>query len=293
MTERALAQSVKTLRAGLGRTPRVEEFVTVFAQCLQPSDIADVVASVRVETQACTHAVTLGDMSHFPDLYDLSDHVFTEFSCLLSDLRGTVESTLSVDDQAKALLDRLADDLRASGALLDVPSLETLQLTPVFVARPQRRQRAQRGSVIAIPLPTAAKYGALVMLDRNSFGTAFGLLDATFDRPPEAIDASIEGLPSALYCDEEFLRSGRWRILFRDERLTERFPPDPEVFHSPIFSPDYGPFGLAETADGRIRELGEAEAREAGVLAHDFVQFPSAEQVEYLAERRLQPAGGE
>ncbi|MEU9829336.1 hypothetical protein [Micromonospora chersina] len=167
-------------------------------------------------------------------------------------------------------------------ALLD--SSEVARLTAITPKRRRAKARARIGDIIAMPTGNH-DYHLVVLVCRNRFGAAFGLIRGRYPlrNPTVGLTAAAAGI--VRYCDEEAISTGRWRIVGHDNQLLDCFPADPEIYHppEPLLDglPTVGEFGSGETATGQLRDLTATEA-----LAIDLTG--SYEQV-YLHEH-FEPA---
>ncbi|SBT65651.1 hypothetical protein GA0070622_2652 [Micromonospora sediminicola] len=167
-------------------------------------------------------------------------------------------------------------------ALLD--SSEVARLTAITPKRRRAKARARIGDIIAVPTDNH-HYHLVVLVCRNRFGAAFGLIRGRYPlrNPPAGLTAAATGI--VRYCDEEAISTRRWRIVGHDSQQLGWFPADPEIYHrpGPLLEglPTVGEFGSGETATGHLRDLTAAEA-----LAIDLAG--SYEQV-YLHEH-FEPA---
>jgi hypothetical protein len=147
--------------------------------------------------------------------------------------------------------------------LLD--AAEVARLTAIAPKLRHAKARARIGDIIAVPTGDHA-YHLVVLVCRNSFGTAFGLFRGRHPLriPPANLAAAATGV--AIYSAEDAIKTGRWRIAGHNEQVLGCFPAEPEIYHRPQPPipgiPAIGEFGAAETAAGRLRDLTPAEARE-------------------------------
>ncbi|MEJ3748634.1 hypothetical protein WEI85_35805 [Actinomycetes bacterium KLBMP 9797] len=165
---------------------------------------------------------------------------------------------ITVADLAEAVLEAL----RQIGTIVQDPT-QLARLTAVTPTLRRAKARARVGDIISVPAGRLDQH-LVVILCRNRFGTAFGLIRGRYPlrRPATELDAAATGI--AVYCDEHAITSRRWRIVGHDDRLLGRFPTDPEIYHRPQppfpGMPPVGEFGSAETASGPLRDLTAAEA---------------------------------
>lgn len=145
------------------------------------------------------------------------------------------------------------------------------------------------GTVVGVPLGNG-KLGAIVYLGptHSPFGDAYGFLRGAWRAEQiEAPDWNPPVFRSPIFTSTKMLRAAKWLALAVRPDLTERFDA-PEWLHHPgdaAIGISHGNFGLAENAEGEIRELSEEEARNRflmlrgratnGGLPSDLVEFLS------------------
>ena len=213
-----------------------------------------------------------GESSAVPDVGDAVFALATE----------AVSALVSADTAAN--LDRrrlgadLADALRRSRLVLDdIHDVRTVRFTV-----PPRRTRMQPGQAVAIPVAGGVRVA--LVLERNRFGVALGVLDGVVRRP-HVTQAALGGPVRVIHTDDRRLAEGAWWVLGRDAVTVERLGVEPEIYHSPRSRSveTHGEFGLAETADGRLRRISREEAEAVGLLDDTYRQVLLSEEV----ERRL------
>ncbi|MFC4556423.1 hypothetical protein [Georgenia faecalis] len=269
-----LAGLAQTVAEGLGGPPRLAELLEVLGWgAASLGDDLDAPPPVPVELRPRLRrgATPAEGPSRAGDLGDAP-------VVDAGDLLGRLAARLR-DSEGRPTLEDLAtlvgQGLRGlpPGTLADVDPGDVTSVTVRTVTAPQR---AAVGDVVAIPA-TDGTYHLGVVLDRNVFGTALGLFRGTHAPRPPAPGAPAAA--HAVYTDDEAVADGHWRVVGHDENLIVGFPDAPEVLHRPG-APGVGPYGAAERPDGALRDLGEDEARERGVLAPDFQQIYAGRQLE-------------
>ncbi|MGB0064586.1 MAG: hypothetical protein WBP85_09090 [Terracidiphilus sp.] len=145
------------------------------------------------------------------------------------------------------------------------------------------------GDLVAIP-GDGDKFFIAVIVARNAFGTAFGLLRGVNKPRPISHAAPPETEPSPIYSGDDFIEDGRWKIIDHDEKLLALFPSDPEIYHYPDpKDPDSetGPYGAAETASGRLRKLGKEEAERVGLVSKEYQQIYMPDMLEIYLKKKF------
>lgn len=209
-------------------------------------------------------------------------------------LKGNKRYESTETSRVPELNDHVFEDVRSVLANVDIPLadalLEAIQsgripLTDVngedvrkLTVDAKRATKPKPGDVIGIPAGEGG-YRLAVVLGQNSFGTAIGLFDGVSaqGRLEQAIRDNPRKHP--VYTEESLIKDGTWKILGHDDGLTSLFPSDPPIYHKAGAFPgvDTGEFGAAETADGDMRMLSQAEASEVGLLDGTYRQvYPAA-----------------
>ncbi|MEV0565971.1 hypothetical protein [Dactylosporangium sp. NPDC050588] len=184
---------------------------------------------------------------------------------------------------------RLTSALRESGIEYADVAPETEVRAKVSVAR--RLKRTRLGDVVAAPIP-AGGYRIGVIVAKNALGLAIGFFETVVPVPrvPASTDKVV---PFPMYKLDDSIESGRWPIIGHDERLLDRFPRDPEIYHRPDWpaKPRRGEFGAAENGARVLRKIDVEEARAVGLLDGTYRQFlPSQRMLRWLDDRY--PPGG-
>jgi len=202
---------------------------------------------------------------------DLNDNAFSEASSAFNAWWETgTGAPITVAELGAAVLGALQE---CGPALRDEP--DAARLTSVTLKRERAKARARAGDVIAVPAGDDA-YHLVVLVFRGRFGTAFGLLRGRYGSPTPPPDLSGAATGVAVYSDDEGIAAGRWPIVGHNDGLLALFPAEPERYHQPQPTfpglPPIGPFGAAETLDGRLRDVSEEESRRVGLLEDSFQQ---------------------
>lgn len=229
---------------------------------------------------------TLIDAKSITALPELQDGVYVAASALLVD--------------GAELLNRLAGQApTADQFLAALSAVGTRHFPQVFGASPTlsfRRRRSGRvsvrvGDVVALPAE-GGKYFFLVVLAIKRFGTAFGFFPG---RHPLTAVTMLDRQSAAMevvYSGPRLIKTGRWRVVDHQPALIEKFPREPEIFHSARMrglDDRIGPFGSAEAPDGQLRPLSHEEARAIGLLDGSYTSVLLPEQLE---QRLREQSGG-
>ena len=128
------------------------------------------------------------------------------------------------------------------------------------------------GDLVAIPAQNREFFMALV-LAKNQFGVALGFFQGTSIIRSISIHSHPPIEPHPIYTGEEFIETGRWRIIGHDDALLSLFPAEPEIYHYQYQDkprPGIGPYGSGETISGRLRPLTKEEAEDLGLLTGTY-----------------------
>jgi hypothetical protein len=214
---------------------------------------------------------------------ELSDAIFADAAVLMTriaplDDEGDPKIATQRLDAALSQLLRDSDiefrDVRGSG------------VAGVTLAPTKRAARPRPGTVLAIPA-AGGGYRLASVITRNHFGTALGIVDGVVTVPSAEAAAGRPVLPRPFYTDDRAVANGVWRVIGHDDALRERFPQNPEIYHrspSPFPGMNVGEFGAAETADGAMRLIDAAEAREVG-LGTDYQQVLMSEELQAMLDK--------
>jgi hypothetical protein len=85
----------------------------------------------------------------------------------------------------------------------------------------------------------------------------------------------MRALMRVLPTDDQQVADGTWSIVDHNGALLSRSPTEPEIYHGPdpVFpGVRIGEFGAAESPGGAMRQIGEEEAREVGLLDNTYRQ---------------------
>ncbi|XVU23572.1 hypothetical protein ACQPZJ_40965 [Actinoplanes sp. CA-054009] len=256
MPELTLGDLVEAFTDDIGEPPMLGEVLEILAYGISAA------GSARIEAKVGARKYRPSGESR---VAELNDAAFVEASDLLADV--------AVDEMADVLLpvvqaERFAD-------------VDGAKVTKLVVRAPKRAPKPQSGDVLAIPLPDG-RYRIAVVLTRNRFGTAIGLMRGAFPIPRVH---SFDGVARHLYTDDVAVAEGRWKVVGHDDRLRQLFPAEPEIYHqSPSIFPDanVGRYGAGETVTGVLRLLDEAEAKAIGLNDPSFRHTYWSEQVDEM-----------
>jgi hypothetical protein len=276
-------------RTALDRPLTLAELLEVLTWGLQTLDPALVKSSGSLGTARLKARTEDGEQSaDGGDAIDeLGDAVFTAASDLFADLAHQLRDDERKPPTIKSLLGALADTVRdgPSDLISDVAPSEIRGIDAEFSSKAKNR-KVQEGDIVAIPTGDG-DFRLAVVLARNRFGLALGLLEGTHAlRPARTTRLRPTGHP--IHTDEEAVRSGRWQVVGHDENLRSQFP-EPEIFHAPrrgSSRSDLGEYGAGETADGTLRKLDRQEAEELGLLDGTYRQVRTHDDLEeWLPEK--------
>jgi hypothetical protein len=275
-TAGALAEVAGEFADELGRPPTLAEFLEIIGWSIPGSGLPQPLP---------LRAVTTGNKRYTGPgrsrAGELNDGVFEAARDCLMPLFGLLEGPVTPEVFASALL-RMVN--RGRIALADVDGADVRKIVAGDPAR--RLVKAEIGDVLAIPVPGGHRIA--VVIAKNRFGTALGLFAGI--SPTGRLTAQVRAAPRKypLYTEESLIKAGTWQIVGHDETLLKLFPANPEIYHRPGAWPgiDTGEFGAAERADGPLRLIGAAEARETGLSDGTYHQaYPAAFLHQVLTEQ--------
>ena len=146
------------------------------------------------------------------------------------------------------------------------------------------------GDIVAIPA-IGGGFHLTVVLARNSFGTALGILRGVHRRPAADPQLPLEPSGVHVYTDEQLVKQGEWQVVGRDAALLAGFAAEPEIYHAPRSgvsvrgSAFVGPNGAAETAGGVLRQIDAEEAARVGLTDGTYRQVRLGEYLpNFLAD---------
>jgi hypothetical protein len=267
------------------RRPTLNELLEILAWAARScpeNTLSDVhpanITAFRAQPSKGTGAPPQAGMS--ASLSELNDNVFS----LAAEVLCSVAPAPSLDQLSEliaAALNRIAPD-----ALAGVRPGEIARIR-VDVAK-RGKTVTRPGDVVAIPASNGRHHLAVV-LDKNAFGTAYGLFEGTNPLRPLSQSSHPPVRPHPVYSGDELVAKGRWRIVGHDEGLRSLFPAEPEIYHRQSLisgGPEIGPYGSGETPSGTMRKLTQEEAKTLGLLTGEYRQAYTAEQLEQYLEQQ-------
>ncbi|RKN35808.1 hypothetical protein [Streptomyces hoynatensis] len=287
---RAVAGLAGLLAEELGGPPRLRELLDVLgwaAASLGPELAGEPEGPVLLRARLRRGAAEGGAAAGPSRAPEVGDATIVEAGDLLARFARRVAAAEGAPPSPARLVALLGRGLRQApeGTLADVRPGD---VSALGIAAVPRRKRAEPGDIVAIPARGGGHHLA-VALERNVFGTALGLFTGVHPARPVSASRHPAVDPRPVYVGEEAVASGRWPVVGRDPGLCALWPPAPEIYHRPVADvpmPGIGPYGAAEKPDGTLRELGEAEAREVGVLDPGFHQLYLGTQLEQELDAR-------
>jgi len=218
----------------------------------------------------------------------LNDNLFVLANGLWADLANAYKGESGTRPDVKTLCDVIVESLHLckDNLLSDIRPKDLLAIEAKLQKPPKAAARI--GDIVAIP-EGDDRYFITVVVARNDFGTAFGVLKGTWPAAPVPASPYPPVIRYPIYSGEKLVEKGLWPIVGHDEALLALFPPQPEVFHRETAgggSDAVGAFGAAESPSGQWRNLTREEAEEVGLLDDTYSQFYLPEHLgEYLNER--------
>lgn len=214
---------------------------------------------------------------------DLNDSTFVAAADLLAFLIENVHATNEGTVSLPILVSCTASAVQAANLTLEDVSSSAVESMTIAAGR--QKKRPAHGDIVAIPARTGG-YHLAVVVGRDRFGTAFGLLRGTFNPPriPKVTSRALRRKP--IYSDDQLIATGVWKVVGHDEELISSFSA-PEIYHRPdmqIPGVNLGEFGAAETPLGELRLIGRDEAQEIGLLDGRYRQTYLSEYLQDLLD---------
>ena len=276
-TARALERIAEEAASDLDRPPTSGELLEILAWGLRslPDDKVDGFQAASLTGLKAGYERGAKADRDSGEVAELSDAAFTEAADLLARLAKDLDGPA-----LQELLDAVVEGLHEAGddVLSDVKPAQVTKIEPQL--RKSKQPKPKAGDLVAIPVDGA--YELAVVVARNRFGTAYGLLGRRDTPRPVTANSLPDELPPPVYAGDDPVVEGRWRIVGHDEELLTRFPEEPEIFHPPRsdLPGDVGEHGAAEKPDGTLRKLSAEEAKEVGLDRDDFQAVYYGEDLE-------------
>jgi hypothetical protein len=275
--------------AQIGRRPSAKELVEILAwglKSLSTDPVADVRPGDVVELDVKRRKPT--DNSELPSsVPELNDSVFVLASDLIVELAAAFKDKSKRRPTLSELLDLLA---RALSNVSRITGTSPDQIVKIRgVVRKTKKIPVSLGDIIAIPAPNRGNFIAVV-LAKNRFGIAYGFFEGAHRMKPYSVNSHPRVEPNPVYSGDEFIQSGRWKIIGHDETLLSLFPSEPEIYHyQHTKDPDplIGPHGSGETAAGRLRPLTKEEAEDLGLVGEEYRPIYLPSLLEKYLSRKL------
>lgn len=290
-----LREIAESFSEEIGRLPSLPELLEILTWGLRGSP-NEILSDVNPANVVALHArfakgrTKTNSADSAPSAVDeLNDAAFSAASDTVASVARAVGAAEGNAPTLERLLEVIAASLRdASNSLTSDDASALAILKPELLRRGKVTLRP--GDIVAIPAPDGAFFTAVV-LDRNAFGTAYGLFEGAGPIRRVSAESHPSTLPFPVYTGDESLANGSWRIVGHDDELRKLFPAEPEIYHrAQVISggPKIGKFGSAESASGRMRDLTKEEADALGLLTGEYRQVYTPE----LFERYLQKHAG-
>lgn len=288
---------VEDMGDDLGRDPAVPELLEVLSWALgsvDPALLSETATGVTIEP-ATAKAVRGGKLvDDTGEVAELGDAAFADALEVVVDVVKRLLDAMGSRPSPQDVCDVLAAALRSINEGVAGASAELKGLKARLPKGRTKRTKAEVGDVVAIPLGKDA-WAKAVVVARNQFGVALGLLNGAGPLRPHPAGSEVEVDPQPVYTGESLIIDGDWKVIGHDDALRQRFPADPEIFHRQYPdnpNPQLGPFGSAETPDGALRPVTEEEALRVGLLDGSYRQHLSPQILrDILAERHGDATG--
>lgn len=304
-TRQFLTEIVDEFQEEIGRKPSVNELLEILSWGLKSfsnSEIEDfyspnfVCLEPKFQVSGKTKLSRKGNVESLEDdnldlgVGDLNDNVFVLASDFMSDLASAIKSDLgktpTLDEFSNILLAGLMES--DENLLLDVNFKKKISEIK-FKFNKGKKISVQPGDIVAIPAKNGNFFLACIVA-KNSFGTAYGFFQGTFTLRPNPLGEHPNICKYPIYSGDDFIASGRWKIIGRDESILSSFPDEPEIYHANQIIDigiHIGKYGSGETASGVMRDLTKEEAEEIGLLSNDYQQVYLEEELERFLNSKI------
>jgi len=226
---------------------------------------------------------------------DLNDASFVVAGDLVAALMDGIEKATGKPPSLNELCMLLVEALHHS----DDDLLLNSSREDIMNVKPEVKKKgkivAEIGDVVAIPEEDGGYFIAVILAKNKKYGVAYGFFDGT-SKLPQSVSAESHPKvkPHPIYSSDEFIASGRWKIIGHDDDLRALFPAEPEIYYRKQVIPGaekhgekIGPYGSARTPSGATRDLTKEEAEELGLLNNTYRQFYLPELLEKYLNAQL------
>jgi hypothetical protein len=239
---------VATLTEELGEKPSVSDLVDVIAQSLPIGDdriegwlFPEEVAAIGEENRPIARSG-----SRVNELNDAAFALAAQMLSMVVDVRARAGREASLEGLLSDLVRIIADI--PSNLLARPHGLRRIRISGSPV-----RKTPKIGDLVSIPAAAGGYHLALVVA-KNHFGTAFGIFKGTYQTA--RLHRNAEANPHPVYSDDRSILRGSWRVIGHHDSLRSLFPTSPEIYHR---------VGMAENAEGIMREVSDDEAIQVGL----------------------------
>ena len=218
---------------------------------------------------------------------NLNDNCFVLAVKYLVDLSREIEAEAGEKPSLSEMCELLTWGFRSCSTdiLRDVDPHFVTGLKPVVAKH--RKIKLQPGDLVAIPVADGGWYFTLYITHCRA-GHAFGIFRGQYSLRPPPADWNPGTLKFPVYTGARPVDEGRWQVIAHRPDLLKLFPADPEFFFKlSAANNNLGPYGAAETASGKWRNLTKEEFEEINAFREDFGDFLTSEAFEQLLESKL------
>jgi hypothetical protein len=280
-----LDRVVRTLGKEVGAVPALGELLEVLGFSIPTRDEFFDGVSVPLRLSAKVKGGRRYIYDRKSRIAELNDAVFVESSTFFSFLAERSRLVGKHGTTNAELASWIYQAMIDSGASFE--DIESGRVISLEAEMARKVIKPKRGDVVAIP-GKVDSYTIAVIVTRNRFGTALGLLrgKSRFPRLPSAgRRRQLRG--RVVYTDDQLIAGGTWPIVDHVDQLLSLFPEDPEIYHAPGFSwpgVELGEFGSAESSSGDMRKVDQMEAGEMGLLDGSYRQVYVSEHLQDLLD---------
>jgi hypothetical protein len=290
--EEGLREIVESFTLEIGRRPSLHELLQILTWGLRgaPDDILS--DSHPANVSALRPRFTKGRKTvgsaegHTSSVDDLNDSAFSSATEVLAKVARSINADEGKPPTLARLLALITTSLCETGDSLISDDPSDLAAIQPEVSR-RGKTAVRPGDIVAIPAADGEFFTGVV-LERNAFGTAYGLFKGKGPLRRFSLGAQPPIMRFPVYTGDESVASGRWRILGHDDELRKLFPQEPEIYHRQQLlaaGPKIGKYGSAETASGKMRDLTHEEADALGLLTGEYQQAYMPEELEQYLQK--------
>jgi hypothetical protein len=222
---------------------------------------------------------------------DLNDACFSIASEFLAEISDEFKEEVGRRPTLSELSEILFWGIKSVNAeILDDVDVAKIERIEIRTRKRPPTNRMLPGDLVAVPLDDGQYLFAVFIAD-NRIGAAYGFFSGKHNLRPRSDFCNLSPVTPVVYSGKNAVHAGKWPIVGNFPELLGLFPSNPEIFYMKKDHPSddsVGPFGSAETPDGKMRVLEKAEAEALGLDSGWYRQTVIDDLVgKYILERCL------